>query len=172
MVSITPYTEVVGQERVARALVGVPGPDGTPPRGEPLGELRAEADAGRYLLPLSGSSGDLIARMAELTGDAGCRAVLDAGHVAVSLGHLDGLDGLDDGTGRPRPLIMRFGSATLRRGAARSARPAGQLGWAASDDWCWASAMTSMVMKRNSGSDHNVSFSASASGTSKTLMLL
>jgi hypothetical protein len=97
MVSITPYAEVVGRERVARALVGVPGPDGTPLRGKPLGEPRAEADAdaGRYLLPLSGSSGDLIARMAELTGDADCREVLDAGHVAVSLDHLDGLD---DGT--------------------------------------------------------------------------
>jgi hypothetical protein len=92
MPGIRPYAEVVGQEDVSQALVGVAGPEGKPLTGKRLGDFRAGADeVGRYLLPLS-EDGGLIAKVYALNGDSDCGEVLDAGHVVVPLDHLDGLD--------------------------------------------------------------------------------
>jgi hypothetical protein len=89
---ITPYAEVVGQEDVSTKLVGVPGPEGKPFTGKHLAAIRAGTDeAGRYLLPLS-EDGGLIAKIYALNEDPGCAEVLNAGHIAVPLDHLDGLD--------------------------------------------------------------------------------
>jgi hypothetical protein len=89
---ITPYAEVVGQEKVSRELVGIPDFDGRLPTGRPLGEFRAQATSGTFLYPLSESVKEDLQLLYDLNQDVSCLELKNRGYILVSLEHLSDLD--------------------------------------------------------------------------------
>lgn len=85
---ITPYAEVVGQEQVSKSLVGIPGFDGRPSTGKPLGEIRALATSDTVLIPLSERVKEDLQLLYELNQDVSCLEIKNQGYVPVSLEHL------------------------------------------------------------------------------------
>jgi hypothetical protein len=92
MPTVTPYAEVLGQEKVSKSSVGIPHPDGLPLTGRPLGEFRAKADNNTFLMPISERDKEELQLIYESNQDASCLELKDKGYVAVPLDHLRDLD--------------------------------------------------------------------------------